>query len=190
MRKHLGIGVPFIKVVDVLYKPMSHNTYKNRNRMDILSDLAYELDIDIERLTWEFGKYLAGVISLAVTESIRTQKIGSKRMKHLYKPLSDKYKKRKNPKHKDDFWVDTGFLAEHISVYHGGVHGDLYVGIPASVKYTGSGVPVKNVIRYLERGTRTVPARPLFTPILKQVSKNIDTLFNQFISVVKERGGL
>ena len=49
--------VPIINVSNVLkYAPMSKNTVKNKSRLELLSEIAYEQNTDVDRLVWYFAK--------------------------------------------------------------------------------------------------------------------------------------
>jgi len=175
--------VLIINVSNILkYSPMRNDTVKNRRRLDILSDIANETNTDIDKIVWYFSKYIASIINYQIKKSIESQKVVGKSMKSVYKPLNKKYSKSKPYGTKTKFWINSGFLVNNIKVYQSG--GTLYVGVPEKIKYKGSKISVKKVILYMEKGTKKQPPRPLITPIVRELEKRIDRVFNNFVKEI------
>jgi len=182
-RSHL----PLININSVVtYNPLSKNTSKNRYRLDKISDLANQENIDVDDLLKDFAIYLSNVIKLRLQNAVKKQKIGNKPMKNLYKPLSPSYAKRKTPKNKDKFWIDTGFIIKNLRVYRAGRYGDIYIGFPRNVRHPKSKTRLYKIIMWLERGTKKQPARPLIKPTVVLVSKNIAVYFNHYMTNIRK----
>jgi len=175
-----GFHLPILNVNEILYHPMSYDTVKNRSRFDDLSDLAYDMDSDIDIILDTFGAYIGAVIVAVIKKSIETQKINKNPMRFKYKQLSKAYKKRKNPIHSDDFWVNTEFLLNNIKAYRGGTKRNVYVGFPKNIQHPNSGTELYKIVLYMENGTRTMPARPLLKPSIQTVAKKIDLVLKNF----------
>lgn len=153
-----------------------------RNSRPVLEALAEHLNnkyITPERIQDDFAYYLAAVLRAQVQRSIRTQKIGMKQMKYIYKPLSDKYKETKEKRNKDKFWINTGTLLDNIRIWRTG--NQVRVGFKNSDVYPHTNMRLVRVLLYLEKGTKNIPARPLFVPHAKKIMKQISRLFAHFI---------
>lgn len=182
-----GIHLPILNVNKILYKPMSYDTIKNRSRYQDLSDFAYDIDHPIEHVMNAFGAYIGAVIVAIIKKSIDEQKINKKPMRFKYKKLSKAYKKRKNPNHTEDFWVNTEFLVGNIKAYRGGSRGDVYVGFPKNIKHPESDTELYKIVSYMENGTKIMPARPLLKPSITTVSKKIDLILRKFMADVRNK---
>lgn len=138
-----------------------------------LSDRQKALYLD------DFTKFIAKEMQKELVRAIDNQ-----RFKYKWKPLNIaylNYKKKHNLSLKT--WEATGLLKDAIKVYK---YGKVYhVGIDKRRKYKGTSVRVYDVAVALEFGTRYIPARPLFRPIVTYMSKNISAYWNKFL---KERG--
>lgn len=196
----------------IKYLPMSRNTNKNRQRYDILYDIAVSNNTNIDKIEIDFAIYLANILKLRVEHAIKTQKINgipmsaiftkkgvntitelsSKNdkagtsMSKIYQKLSDSYNKSKNPINKDKFWTNTGELVKKLKVWKSskGVN----VGFPPNARhtksqYSKSRAKLDDIVKWMEYGTKKMPARPLFTAVVSHISKNIDVYFVHFIQL-------
>jgi len=171
--------VPVINISNVVqYKPLSRNTKGTRRILDDISDMAYDLNVPQEKILYMFAKFLAETVKHRIKVSVDKQQVLGKPMKSVYKPLNNNYKKRKVPKNRNKFWVNTGFLVKNLKVYQ--ARGTLYVGYPKYVKHKSSNVNMQMLISFLEKGTKKQPPRPLITPIVRSISKHIDELYDMF----------
>lgn len=148
-----------INVIDKVYQPGTH----------MLNSRAKSKYME------EFTKYMASELQRELVRAIDTQ-----RFKYKWKPLNVKYLKYKK-KHNLSLktWEATGLLKDSIRVYK---YGNVYlVGIDKRRKYKGTPVRIYDVAVRLEYGTSTIPARPLFRPIVEHMSKNIRSYWYKFL---------
>lgn len=134
-----------------------------------------------KELVANFSWYFLRVLRLRVQSSVDTQSIGSRSMSSLYKPLSKNYKK-KNKMSEGMFWRDWGTLIDSMTVWEEG--GVIYLGIPLDKKLSDGRTPVHMLYRWLEFGTKTIPARPLIHPHLRFIMANIKDYFSHFTNLV------
>lgn len=128
----------------------------------------------------DFVKYMAKELRRQYKDAIKKQ-----RFINRWKPLSVSYKTYKQEHHLSlNIWEATGLLLKSIS-YRRMSRGYI-VGINPRVRYK-NGLKVLDIARMMEYGTRKMPARPLFTPILNQVRKNISRYWKKFL---KEEKGI
>lgn len=125
----------------------------------------------------EFSKYMAKEISKLVVEAIDSQKY-----KKSWAPLNPGYVAWKRKKGlSTNIWESTGYLKLNIGY---NIHTKyIELGVNPSAKYKG-GNSVLQVARWLEYGTKKMPERPLFRPIIIYVRKNIKYFYQKFL---KER---
>ena len=176
---------PPIVIAGRLYRIFDYNTPKNIYRMERLSDFAVSIGKTIDDVADSFSMYMAVLLIASVRRYIQKQRLGRISMKTKYPSLSERYKKTKVPKHRDYFWINTGFLLNHIRPYRGGRKGYIYVGAPSRIRHPENGIILNKIIIYLERGTKYVPARPLFTPTFQLLKKNIDSIVDRFMRDVR-----
>jgi len=143
--------------------------------------LSKETGHDIDKVMYNYSKF----ISIALTEwfkrTVKTQKIGRMPMKSIYKPLSPKYKKRKVPVNRNKFWVNSGWL---INQLHYWKYKDWFVGYPKYIKYNGKKVKAGDLFMFLEKGTKNgVPARPLMKYAIRWINQNLSYLTKKFIKL-------
>ena len=181
-----------IHVTKVLsYQPLSGPaSAASQERLRKIDELAKLYHVDPEAVTVAFGRYLVEVIRERVRWSVQTQTVGHRAMKAIYKPLSESYKKRKVPANRDKFWVNTDFLIRHLRVWKHS--GQIYLGYPKHVMHPETKDRKKPVwaaliMMWLEHGTSRTPARPLFTPVVDLISKNIGSYFEHFFRGVMSR---
>lgn len=143
-----------------------------------LEEYAKSKNLDIDFVLYHYSHFVANVYLRMIKDSIKYQKVGNTPMKNLYKPLSPKYRKRKNPKHRKDFWINTGKLMSLFRVWK---YRHWFVGIPKYIKYDGKKVRATDVIDFLEYGTKYISARPLFSKNLKLLINKLPKLTETFI---------
>ena len=154
---------------------------KSKHLVEIIAE---ERGIVPDRVIYLFALYLSRLLRLRIQESVKHQKLGNKPMKQIYKPLSPAYKKTKKWGTKNKFWVNTGWLIENIHVWRQG-H-DIWVGYGNKVRHPETKAKAQNIIIWLEKGTKNIPARPLFTPNFVYVRKNIGRFFKKFVKMCDE----
>lgn len=123
----------------------------------------------------EFADYLAKLIQADLIKTIENQSYKSK-----WKPLSPsylEYKKRKGLSSK--IWKASGNMVS--SIYKINKKNKILIGVTASRKYPNSKRTLYEVARTLEYGTSTVPARPLFRPVINKYYKNMRRYWNKFL---------
>ena len=168
-----------LTLVDVgrvhVMRPLSRSMGKVETIVDILDNPKINA-LDIQA---GFAKYMAVILRARVQESIKTQKIGRRPMKHLY-PELDKSYSRSKPKHRQDkFWINTGHLVDSLVVWRQG--SVIKIGFKGSQYYPGTRTKTIKVLLWNERGTKRIPPRPLFVPVAKFLSKNMGRYFEAYI---------
>ena len=157
----------------------------NTKQIIRLEEYAKSNNIDLDFLLYHYSHFIANVYLKMIKTSIEKQKIGNTPMKNIYKPLSAQYRKRKNPKHRKDFWINTGKLESLFRVWK---YRHWFVGIPNYIKYDNKKkVKASQIVFYLEYGTKRVPARPLFTTNLKLLIKKLPKLTETFIPLFETK---
>lgn len=159
------------------YRPMA----RSEGKLVMVSEAIGDPKITPAYLQADFSLYLSKVFKERVANSIRTQKIGGRTMKSLYRPLTINYKRSKPWGTKTKFWINSGFLLSQLTVWRAG--DKIRVGIKSNVKYPNSDTKAARVILWLERGTSNIPARPLFTTHARFMSKNISSYFKHYLKV-------
>lgn len=107
--------------------------------------------------------------------------INSQRYKGRWEPLSKDYLDYKikaglSPK----IWEATSLLKESITYYRS--NNSYVIGINPRKMYPNSKVPLYKVCRWMEFGTSRMPARPLFLPIKRKLTRNMRKLWNEFLA--------
>jgi len=86
---------------------------------------------------------------------------------YRWRPLTDQYLRRKIKQGYDRrILIRTKEYVDSIS--WGVTGGRVWAGIPALKIHQGSGMPIAKLARIHEFGTKTVPARPLWRPLLSK----------------------
>jgi hypothetical protein len=152
---------------------------KSRKKLEQITDELRIRNLTPDKLQDEFARYLASVLRARVQRSIQLQTIGTKHMKDIYKPLSPDYNKTKPKFSKDKFWINTRYLVDHIQIFKTGR--EYRVGFKNSDTYIDGKTKVAKVVVWLERGTKNIPARPLFSVHSKYITKNIMRFFAHFL---------
>lgn len=121
-----------------------------------------------------FAKYMAEQMKIYLQESIKTQ-----RYKQYWKPLSVDYMEYKKKKNLSlNIWEASGVLVDSITYRK---YGDHYiVGISKTKRYPKTNIPIYRVAEWMEYGTETMPARPLFRRVLLYMRKNINRFYKKF----------
>lgn len=129
---------------------------------------------DRERVLTGFVRYLAITMKKMLKESIKKQYY-----RRYWDPLSVQYLKFKADHGLSlNMWEATGKLVDSISYRR---QGDKFViGIPRSAKYP-DGVSVQYVAKCMEFGTKNMPARPLFNPVIRYIRRHIRTYWELYL---------
>jgi len=169
-----------IKILNIKdWRPLS-----TTHRLDkLLEELGPE---QTERLEFQFANWLLKLYKLKLQEAIKNQKLGNRIFKQAYTPLNKKYVKDKKRKGQSTgFWQATGFLFKSITFWRH--RGKYYViGFKKGVKHpSNKKMDVGKIAIILEKGSKknNLPARPLFNPVARMLSKDIFNLFKRFIRV-------
>lgn len=167
-----------IRIGDVLdYRPMSRSKAMLEYAAEILNTPRY----DARYLQMDFAVYLASVLRLRVEDSINRQKIGRVAFKHIYPKLSEEYNESKPRRARNKFWWNTRHLVDHLTVWR---TGDVVrVGFKGNAYYPGTRTRVLQVVLWMEKGTKTMPARPLFTPHARFISRNVSEYFKRYMLI-------
>lgn len=121
-----------------------------------------------------FSRFIANQIATLLVKAIDDQRYKSK-----WKPLSESYQEWKKVKGlSPKIWEATGLLK--MSIDYDDVDDIIYVGIDPLLHYD-NGQNILQVARWLEYGTKNIPERPLFRPILQYVRGNIKFFYNKFL---------
>ena len=138
----------------------------------------------------KFTLFLAMLIKRHISNAVKTQKISGKPMRLVYKPLSHRYNKSKPKKTQNKFWVNQDFLIKNIKVWQL-KNGDVFIGYRANAVHKATPyrkgkkrVKASDLMVYLEKGTKKIPPRPLFTIIVRNVAKNISFYLRMFIKTI------
>lgn len=159
----------FINITDEVYSPRGFITLPEYSHL-----FESMSDTDKERVLVGFVRYLAVTMRKMLKSSIKTQYYASS-----WDPLSASYLKFKQEHGlSENIWEATGKLVDSISYYR---HGDRYViGIKDSAKYP-NGTSVLYVAKCMEFGTKNMPARPLFAPVLRYIRRHIRTYWEMYL---------
>lgn len=150
-----------------IYIQVSQSEWKPGSRM--FKNTEYE------RLLGKFAHRIAKIYADELVKAIDSQRYKSK-----WEPLSPaylEYKKKNNLSTKT--WEATSLAKDNIGVWRS--NNRYVVGIKRDVKYPGSNVQAYKVIRMLEFGTSTVPARPLFVRVKRLVSGRLRRYWEEFL---------
>ena len=134
--------------------------------------------IDYNLFKKQFAVYLGLVIRDRIQQAVKKQLVIGQPMSDKYKPLSKAYNDRKPKKTRDRYYENTGWLIKHLKMWQ--EDGTVYIGYTEKTLHP-SGVPAQDIILWLEKGTKYIPARPLFRPVFKFVTRHIDEYLENFI---------
>ncbi|EJF06165.1 hypothetical protein ThvES_00017720 [Thiovulum sp. ES] len=166
-----------ISVAKLIYRPLS----KSLSRIKAVSK-AYDINEDL--LLQSFSVYLTTLIQQRAREHVSKQKIGRSSMSSKYKPLSNSYNKSKPINTRNKFWTYSDFLINNLQTYT--INNIIHIGYQDSVIHPRTGAKANDIIQWLEYGTLSIPARPLFTPIVSRISREIGVYFEAHVNKLIE----
>lgn len=135
-----------------------------------------------------FARYIAQEITNQVRTAIKSQKF-----KVAFKPLTPLYLDyKKRNKLELGFWRSTDFLLNHVTYWK--YQNEYRIGFQQNVTYINDDgektIPIYKIAQYLEFGTRDksgrtkIPARPVFGPVVKYISKNVTFFLDKYLATV------
>jgi len=170
------------------YKPLT----RSKKGKALIVSIARDLNITEEVIMRKFTLFLAMLIKRHIQNAVKTQKISGKPMKLVYKSLSPSYNKRKPKKTQNKFWRNTDFLIDNLKVWQL-KNGDVFIGYRGNAVHKGTHykvgkkrVKASELMVFLERGTSKIPARPLFTVVVRNIAKNIFFYLEMFIQTIQK----
>jgi hypothetical protein len=158
---------------------------RSRGKLETIVEILNNPRIRAEDIQTGFAKYLTVILRARVQEAIRTQQLGRRSMKDVYDPLSKRYQESKPKRTKNMFWMNTGHLSSSLTVWR--ERDMIKIGFKGSQYYPGTRTKTIKVLLWNERGTRNndgsvrIPARPLFVPLAKFLTKNVGRYFEAYI---------
>lgn len=159
----------YINITNIIYTPKGFYDSVTTKELSNLPQSSKYLVLE------GFLRYLAITMRKMLKYSIRNQYYKSR-----WKPLNKKYLEFKKSKGlSENIWEATGLLYKSISYRR--VGNRYVIGINPKITYK-DGTPVYLVARYMEYGTKYMPARPLFKPVLRYIKTNISTLWRLYIT--------
>lgn len=172
----------------VRYRPLSKSV-KGQSYMQLM---AQELNVTERLLMQKFTLFLAMLIRKQVAEAVRTQTIRGKPMRLVYRKLNKKYNDSKPTATKGKFWTNKDFLIKNLKVWQVN-SGDVFIGYRSNAVHKATPysrgkkrVKASNLMVYLEKGTKKIPPRPLFSIIVKNIAKNISFYLKMFHSTIEK----
>lgn len=127
-------------------------------------------------LELDFAKYLARTFKTMINEAIKKQRYANR-----WQPLSYSYMRYKQIHNlSTNMWEATGLLRKSIVARRR--NGYYMIGVDPTKRYK-DGPKVIEVARWMEYGTSTMPARPLFRPIMTYIRKHIRDYWNKFLKL-------
>lgn len=155
----MGISLR-IGILDIKYSP-------NIFVRDPVFGFSHLNKIIQEEIENDFMKYLSEVIKIELKLSIKTQRYA----RRLWKPLESKYLEFKKAHGlSENIWEATGKLVH--SIIYRRLSNGYFIGIDPKAKYP-NGISVELIGKCMEFGTKNMPARPLFAPVIRKVKRNI-----------------
>ncbi len=104
--------------------------------------------------------------------------------KSRWKPLSEKYRRYKLRKGLDTrTLLAYHYYVNSITAYRSG--NDWVVGAKPFQKHPKTGIPMEKLARFLEFGTRRMPARPHWRPAFLEAQKNAGKILRRYLRDVK-----
>lgn len=142
-------------------------TASRRRKKNYTKFLAVFRD-EVELNATKANKEIAEQIADEAVEVIESQR-------YRWKPLSEEYKARKQEMGYDErIYIRTGEFVSKID--HGEKNNKVWTGIPPDAEHTGEmarsdepdkkSIPMWLLARFLEFGTKTIPPRPLWRPLI------------------------
>lgn len=151
-----------IPTIDKSYKPMDRSMKSGKITKDKQK---------------AFAEYMAHEMRNALRAAIKNQ-----RYKKQWAPLSVRYLEHKREHNLSlNIWEASSYLIESITVRK---YGDHYiVGFPHNKVYPGTRIRVEQVAKWMEYGTETMPARPLFGRIYEYMRKHVNDYYKKFMLI-------
>ena len=165
-------------------RPKAHIVIIHFYQWDVLSKstkidrfLANIFDWELEKIFEEFTIYVLNLYKSLILHAIKDQRFPKK-----YPPLSPAYAKyKKDNRMKQGFWQATGFSQINLN-YWKLKKGHFAIGFKQNLEHPSNGERVWKIHNWVERGTKKMPPRPLYSPIAKSIQKHImDIHFKKFI---------
>lgn len=142
-----------------------------------------------------FLDYFTEIIVDRIKEVIRTQEFKSKW--HKLSPKYLEFKKRWGLEM--GIWISGGHVVDSIAYWWSPLVDGYIIGVPPALKHRvpkrGGGydkskkqkVRVMQILKWMENGTRKMPARPLFTPVMKYYQKKSvqQKIYQDYLKKVK-----
>jgi hypothetical protein len=126
----------------------------------------------------DFAKYIAELMKQELVKAIEKQRYSSK-----WAPLSFSYMRYKKLHGLSlNVWEAHGILKDSIIARK--QNGHYVIGIDETKRYK-NGPKVAQVAKWMEYGTSTMPARPLFRPVITYIRKNMGRYWRKFL---KDKG--
>ena len=182
---YLKLNVSLMKVTSKKYNRFGFDKLEIPTRMGFKNRYLTEselrrLYLNMPEYFREFVEYMAEKMRDEIKKAIEFQRYRVK-----WRPLSIPYMKYKRLHHLSlKTWKATGMLLRAIAYKR---HNDHYIiGINPNLRYR-NGIRILDVAKYIEYGTRKMPARPLFRPIIFEMRKNIKQYWWTFL---KEKKGI
>jgi len=170
------------------YKPLTRSK-KGIAKLVLVSE---QLNIPYNELMRGFIMFLAELVKTKIQHSVQTQTIAGKPMRLIYPKLSPKYNASKPKSSQGKFWINSGFLIENLRIWQV-KNGNVFIGYRGNAVHKGKPymqghkrVKASEVMLYVERGTRKMPPRPLFTVIVKVIAKNISFYLDMYLKSIVE----
>ena len=167
--------------------------------------LAFKVDdsVAIEHQTKGMPKpmqdFMKGYLDWLAKQTVSVLQDVIRRQVYTWKPLSKNYLEfKKNFGLDTRIWYASGQMLESIKYWY--VKGDnsYYIGVHPRKKYRkykkGGGyyktitrdVYMIDVIRFMEYGTRKMPARPLFEPTFDKMEKEQQSYYQTYLKLLKQ----
>jgi len=159
------------------YSPLK----KSKRGKEVIRILAETYNKPEDYILERFAIYLGALIKAKVKKAIKTQRIKGRPMKMVYPSLSESYKKRKNYKNRDKFYLNTEMFYKELKAWKRGEN--IYIGFPKRLKHK-NGAYLSDILVYLEKGTSRIPPRPLFSVVVTSIAKNIIYYLYSFVKKV------
>lgn len=134
---------------------------------------------DVLQMTQAFAGYMAWVYAHELKRAIQRQTYA-----WTWDPLSPRYAAHKRRQGLlEGMWSATGLLMDHIVAWRDPYHGSFIIGPDPKLHYQRgrSWVSIVQVAEWLEYGTRHMPARPLFRPLLRDLRRSLADYWGQFL---------
>lgn len=130
---------------------------------------------ELEEFMGDFAEYMAEVYKEDLQRAIDDQ-----RYEYKWEDLTIPYYEYKEKNNLSlNKWEATGFLKSNIDYWW--TRDAWVVGIDKYSFYQGTFVSAYDVARFMEYGTEKMPARPLFRPLARYLSKHVRRYWHKFL---------